>query len=131
MALEGLVTYAIRVRQRDAWATLFTEFDVVLCPPAPTVAFPHDQNPDQWTRTISIDGGDYPYAEQLVWAGTASALGLPATVAPIAHSKEGLPIGVQIIGPLYEDLTPIRFAELIELNFGGFTRPPLSWAQTD
>jgi amidase len=35
---------------------------------------------------------------------------------------------MQIIGPMFEDLTPIRFAELVEQEFGGFTAPPLDWA---
>lgn len=121
---DWVATDAIRARHRAAWARLFGEFDVVLCPPSPTVAFPHDQSPDQWSRTIVIDGVNHAYPDQLVWAGIASAPGLPATVAPIARSHSGLPIGVQILGPLNEDLTPIRFAELLEQLRGGFTPPP-------
>ena len=34
------------------------------------------------------------------------------------------PIGVQIIGPYLEDRTTLRFAELIEREFGGFVAPP-------
>jgi amidase len=37
---------------------------------------------------------------------------------------EGLPIGVQLIGLMYEDRTPLRFADLLEREFGGFTAPP-------
>jgi amidase len=36
-----------------------------------------------------------------------------------------LPIGVQIIGPYLEDRTTLRFAELIEREFGGFVAPPV------
>jgi amidase len=36
-----------------------------------------------------------------------------------------LPIGVQIIGPWLEDRTPLKLAELIEREFGGFVPPPL------
>ena len=92
----------------------------------PTPAFPHDQDPDQWNRRIIIDGKSFDYADQLVWSGTASALGLPATVAPIGQSEAGLPIGVQLIGPMFEDRTPIRFAQLLEREFRGFEPPPLS-----
>ncbi len=116
---------AVRVRHRAQWRELFTEFDIVLCPVSPTTAFPHDHSPHQWARTIDIDGVAHDYSDQLVWAGLATAAGLPATVAPIARSASGLPIGVQLIGPLLEDYTPIRFAELLEREFGGFTRPPL------
>ena len=97
----------------------------MLCPVSPTTAFPHDHSAHQWARTITVDGVEHDYSDQLVWAGPATAPGLPATAAPIARSPAGLPIGVQLIGPLLEDYTPIRFAELLEREFGGFTPPPL------
>jgi amidase len=106
------------------WRDLFREWDAVLTPVMPTVAFPHDHSPDMRARRIQIDGGDYPYQDQLVWPGIATAPGLPATVAPIDRSDTGLPIGVQIIGPYLEDRTPIAFADLIEREFGGFVPPP-------
>ena len=123
---DWLAAGQIRARHREQWRQLFEEFDVVLCPAMPTPAFPHDQDPDQWNRRIIIDGKPFDYADQLVWAGTASSLGLPATVAPIGQSEAGLPIGVQLIGPMFEDRTPIRFAQLLEREFRGFEPPPLS-----
>lgn len=122
---DWIATDTLRTQHRTQWANLFAEFDIVLCPVAPTAAFPHDQSPDQWSRSIQIDGTDHAYADQLVWSGLASAAGLPATVAPIGLSATGLPIGVQLIGPMFEDYTPIRFAELIEQQFGGFIAPPM------
>jgi amidase len=116
---------AVRSRQRAAWSEVFREFDVLICPASPTTAFAHDHSADQWARSLSIDGVDFDYADQLVWAGTATVPGLPATVVPIALSGDGLPIGVQLIGPLFEDRTPLRLAELIEQHFGGFASPPL------
>jgi amidase len=50
--------------------------------------------------------------------------GLPATTAPLGHSDDGLPIGVQIIGGYLEDYTTIGFAGLIERECGGFSPPP-------
>ena len=32
----------------------------------------------------------------------------------------GLPVGVQLIGPMFEDRTPLRLAELLEQKIGGF-----------
>lgn len=40
----------------------------------------------------------------------------------------GLPIGVQVIGPMYGDLTTLRFAQLLEREFGGFV-PPRDFSQ--
>ena len=122
---DWLFADAARVQLRQRWRELFAEFDVVLCPVLPTPAFPQDQSPDPWSRVVTIDGGNYNYGDQLVWSGIATTPGLPSTVLPIGRSEEGLPIGVQILGPMYEDRTPLRLAELIEQKFGGFTPPPL------
>ncbi|MGF6885573.1 amidase [Nocardia sp. GAS34] len=113
----------VRIGLADEWRRLFGEFDVVLCPITPTPAFPHDHS-DLATRTIEIDGVAHPYRHHLVWPSIATLLGLPATAAPIGRSPEGLPFGMQIIGPYLEDHTTLRFAELIEQEFGGFTPPP-------
>ena len=49
--------------------------------------------------------------------------GLPATTIPVGRSPDGLPIGIQIIGPWLEDRTTLKLAELIEREFGGFVPP--------
>jgi amidase len=121
---DWIVADHVRVRLRQQWRALFREFDVVLCPPMPTTAFPHDHNPDQRTRQIEIDGKLHPYLDQIFWPSVATVIGLPASAIPIGLSDTGLPIGVQIIGPYLEDHTPLRFAELIEREFGGFIPPP-------
>jgi amidase len=121
---DWLMADGARMRLRAQWRELFREFDVVLCPPMPTPAFPHDREPDQRKRRIDIDGKSYPYLDQIFWPGVATVAGLPATAAPIGLSDTGLPIGVQIIGPMLEDRTTVRFADLIEREFGGFVPPP-------
>jgi amidase len=122
---DWISTDSARIRLRQQWSQLFRDVDIVVTPVTPTTAFLHDHSPDQWSRTIPIDGVDYNYADQLVWAGMATAPGLPATVIPVGRSHDGLPMGVQLIGPLFEDRTPIRFAELLERKFGGFEAPAL------
>jgi len=114
-----------RARLRAQWRELFKNFDAVICPVMPTPAFPHDHSPEQETRRINIDGKDYAYPDQLAWPGIATLPGLPATAIPIGLSPQGLPVGVQIVGPWLEDRTPLRLAELIEREFGGFVPPPM------
>ncbi|HEY4470517.1 MAG TPA: amidase [Stellaceae bacterium] len=113
----------IRGGLRARWLALFQDVDVVLCPPMPTLAFPHDHSP-QFARKLDIDGAQVTYNDQSVWAGPAILIGLPATTMPIGRSDGGLPIGVQIIGNYLEDRTTIAFAGLIEREFGGFIPPP-------
>jgi amidase len=112
-----------RELHRHGWRQLFAEFDAVVCPITPTPAFPHDHNPDPRERRIDIDGVEYPYFDQLVWAGLATMPGLPATAIPAGLSPKGLPVGVQLIGPMFEDRTPLRLAELLEQKIGGFQAP--------
>ncbi len=121
---DWLTADVARARLQWQWSELFREWDAVLCPPMPTAAFPHDHSSPMWARHIEIDGKEYPYFDQLVWPGVATAPGLPATAAPIDRSETDLTIGVQIIGPYLEDRTTITFAHLIEREFGGFEPPP-------
>lgn len=112
-----------REQWRQDWRTFFAEFDAVVCPIAPTPAFLHDSHPDRLERQIDIDGVAHPFNDQGVWLGVATMPGLPATAIPAGQSPEGLPVGVQLIGPMYEDRTPLRLAELLEQVIGGFHAP--------
>ncbi|WP_256365923.1 MULTISPECIES: amidase [unclassified Tardiphaga] len=120
---DWLAADAGRNRLRAQWRALFAQFDAVICPVMPTPAYPHDHEPNQNKRVIDIDGQAYPYVDQLIWPGIATLPGLPATAIPVAMSADGLPIGMQIIGPWLEDRTPLKLAELIEQAFGGFVAP--------
>jgi amidase len=114
-----------RTRLRAQWRELFRHFDAVICPVMPTPAYPHDHSEDQEARRIDIDGKACVYPDQLAWPGIATLPGLPATAIPLGLSRDGLPIGVQIVGPWLEDRTPLKLAELIEREFGGFVPPPM------
>jgi amidase len=121
---DWLMADGARTRLRAQWRELFKSFDAVICPIMPTPAYPHDHSEDQERRHINIDGKDYVYPDQLAWPGIATLPGLPATAIPIGFSPQGLPVGVQIVGPWLEDRTPLKLAELIEREFGGFVPPP-------
>lgn len=112
-----------RRRLRRRWSAFFGDFDVLLCPVLSTAAFPHSEIPPQ-QRQLRVNGRDVPFENQLFWAGYAGLPHLPATAAPIGLSPDGLPIGVQIIGPSYGDLTTLRFARLLEERYRAFVPPP-------
>jgi amidase len=114
-----------RARLKAQWRKLFETYDAVICPIMPTPAYPHDHSPEQEKRRIRIDDTDYVYADQLAWPGIATLPGLPATAIPLGLSPLGLPVGVQIVGPLLEDRTPLKLAELIERELGGFVPPSM------
>ena len=73
---------------------------------------------------ISVNGRRVPYGEQRFWAGLASLSYLPATTAPLGLTRDGLPVGFQIIGAEGEDPTTVEFARLLAGESGGFLPPP-------
>ncbi|XP_076281890.1 fatty-acid amide hydrolase 2 isoform X1 [Lasioglossum baleicum] len=52
-----------------------------------------------------------------------NVLGLPATTCPLGLNRQGLPIGIQVIGGLYQDRLTIAVAEALERRFGGWVLP--------
>ena len=111
-----------------AWARFFGEYDLLLCPAVPVVAFEHmaegsGVHSDQLFRRITIDGEPAPYLD-FTWQGLALVANLPATVMPTGKFWQGLPCGLQLIGPHREDRTNIRFAQLAEQAAGAYLVPP-------
>jgi len=121
---EWLGAHARRHAMQQAWDDFFSRWDVLLCPPASTIAFRHDRVPPRHLRLVPVNGRPRPSIEQVFWAGLAGIAYLPATVAPAGRSPEGLPTGVQIVGPRHGDLTCIALARWLEAGFRGFEPPP-------
>jgi amidase len=114
----------LRFKMRRIWSTFFADFDVLLCPAFGRASFPRMEDQIRWDRKIQIDEKAVPHDEQLFWSGITGGFYLPSTVAPIAQSKEGLPIGVQIVARSHADRTTIATAAMIELLNGNYAPPP-------
>lgn len=112
-----------RSRFRVLWREFFRDCDVLLCPTVPTTAIRHDHSNINH-RTIDVDGETRDYWDQIIWPGMASMAGLPATVAPVGRASNGLPVGVQIVGPYLEDASTIDFARRLADVVGGYEPPP-------
>lgn len=115
---------ARRRRIKDAWDRFFEDFDVVLCPPVSVPAIAHDTDRSPPDRRITVNGKEAPYLDLLHWASLATLAHLPASVAPVKRTDDGLPVGVQIIGNVFEDRTTLKVAAFLEDLLGGFVPPP-------
>jgi amidase len=113
-----------RHQMRLLWAEFFRDWDVLLCPPAATPAFPQNQRGERWERMIEVNGKPQPSTTQMFWAGYSGMCLLPSSVAPIALVGGKLPVGVQIVGPQYGDYLTIEVARLVEREYFAFTPPP-------
>ena len=105
---------------RAGLAALFTRFDVLLCPSGPVAAHPHD------TRRHEIGEETAPPRHALTCTVPFDLTGSPALSVPFGSSREGLPIGVQLVGRHFEETTVLRAgAALEELYRPNRQRPPL------
>jgi amidase len=120
-----------RLEQRTLWQAYFQDVDVFLMPVAFCTAMAHDHSEPQSARRIATAGGPRPYDDLIKWIAAATLTGCPATAAPIGRTAAGLPVGLQVMGPFWEDATPLTFASLLAAELGGFTPPPAFSASRD
>jgi amidase len=111
-----------RHQMRWQWHAFFEDFDILIAPIMPTAAFLHDHR-DFSERSIRVDEIEMPYFDQVFWAGLTGVSYLPSTAIPTGLNTEGLPVGVQIVGPEYGDLITIGVAQLLE-DAGFCFEPP-------
>ncbi|MDQ0790201.1 MULTISPECIES: amidase family protein [unclassified Streptomyces] len=103
-----------RFQLRETWHRFFADaqHDILVTPAAPTAAIPAG------TRSLTVDGVERSFFDQTGWANLTSHVGLPSLVVPVARNAEGLPIGVQLVGPMYSDRTLLAMAEYLASEFG-------------
>ncbi|MFO7861985.1 MAG: amidase [Desulfosalsimonas sp.] len=111
-----------RQQIRQKWADFFGEFDVLICPAAAVPAIEHDHQ-YIYDRRINVNRQQLPYMSLMGWAGLIGVAHLPSTVVPAGRTKDGLPVGLQIVGPYLEDRTPIKAGELFADVLGRFVQP--------
>ena len=121
---DWLKLHERRHQLRRVWSAFFRQWDVLLCPAFARPALPHMQEGETWERRFTIDGHSIAYNDMLFWPGLSAGFHLPASVAPLGLSHEGLPIGVQIVGPYGGDLTTIAVAHMLEQSWRSFVSPP-------
>ncbi len=111
---EWLLWNEIRAHMVAKWAAFFDDYDVLICPVTPTTAMPHDQDTPFGARKILVNGEARPYSDNIVWAGVATLCSLPSTAVPVGRHSDGLPYGLQVIGPEYGDRTTLAVARMLE-----------------
>jgi amidase len=105
----------------DRFHKLFERFDVLLTPAAPVKPYPVEMNfPD------TINGKSFEnYIDWIAPAYLITLVSLPAATAPAGLSQDGLPIGMQIVAPRFEEPLILRVARLIH-RASNVGRPPLA-----
>jgi amidase len=123
---EWLTLHERRLQMRARWEEFFEDFDVILMPVHPRAAIAHDHSEPMWDRRVMIGDEQRSYADLFGWIGPAGAGYLPSTVVPVGRDRDGLPIGIQVIGPYLADLRTIAVAGMLSDLVGGCPQPDLA-----
>lgn len=96
------------------------KYPILVCPVAAIPAFRHGE------RSWVIDVKTVEYLDAWSYTEWFNLPGNPATVVPVSHSSEGLPIGVQVVGRPWEEEQVLAVAEVLEKECGAWRQPPIS-----
>jgi len=124
-ARAGIAEYMVALTRRDKLITALESFlagcDAWLCPVSYGPAIGHIP----FGTPVDVDGRKVPYF-LAVTAFTCpfNLTGHPAVVVPLAITKEGLPIGVQIVGRRWSEPALLALAKHLSLVTGPFRAPP-------
>ena len=99
---------------------------MLLAPVAFVSAFEHQQEGTLYTRSLKVDGQTRPYSDLIIWTSQFGYVYLPSTVVPVGWTNEGLPVGIQVVGPYLGDRTTLVFARYLEKLLGGYQIPPIA-----
>ena len=114
-----LLNLAKRDRMRAALLQQMEDCPVLLMPPCGVTAFPHR------TRHWKFGEEEIGLFQAMMPATPFNLLGLPAVVIPLGVSREGLPIGVQLVGRPYEEERILDLAVRLEKARGPFALPAM------
>ena len=94
---------------RDRIEQKLGENGVIICPVFPTPAPKHNRI---WLNFLGIG-----------YSGVFNILEFPATIIPIFHRQDGLPVSVQVVAGRWKDHLTMATAKLLEEIFGGWEPP--------
>jgi amidase len=123
---RSLAWYLAALDRRDrfvaVWEMFFSDVDALIMPPALTTAFTHRQS----SAPLDVDGTEVEYEASGAPLVIFNLTGQPALVAPAGLDHQGLPIGIQIVGPRWSEMRLLAIARALEEAgiLPGFRPPP-------
>lgn len=94
----------VRTLIKQDYEKAFEKVDILVAPTTPTTAFRIGEKVDEPLQMYLSD----------IYTVPSNLAGVPAISVPCGHSGEGLPIGLQMIGPQFGEATILRAAYAFE-----------------
>lgn len=98
---------ALKQKIREEYDSIFENCDIILTPTAPTVAYGVNENISDPAKMYQAD----------ICTVTVNIASLPAISTPCGYDKDGMPIGMSIIGKRWDEATVIQAADAYEKQF--------------
>ena len=98
---------ALRQKIREEYGDLFTKCDVILTPTTPTTAYGINENISDPVKMYQAD----------ICTVTVNIASLPAISTTCGYDKNGMPIGMSVIGRQFDETTIIKVADAFEQGF--------------
>ncbi|HEY0099116.1 MAG TPA: amidase [Pyrinomonadaceae bacterium] len=111
--------WAERDRLRAALLERMRETPLLLAPVGASAAFAHG------ARKVASGRGELNTFRAFSYAQACNVFALPAVCVPSGRTREGLPIGVQIIGRPFREQLILAAARVIETALGGWQPPAI------
>lgn len=108
-----------RKKLTDQWETFFTAYDFFICPISYDVAF--KKCPTE--TPVQTEHGHLSHSDYVPYSYIFNTTGHPCLVIPVGLNKKGMPIALQVVGPLYSEDELLHFVKLIEPLIPKFQRP--------
>jgi amidase len=103
------------------WEHFFADYDFLICPSSFGPAYARTRVGSR----LNYDGKEMIYSDYVFpFVACFNASGHPALNIPLGLGKEGLPLGVQIVGPYWSEPQLIYFARQVSQLTQGFVKPP-------
>jgi amidase len=114
---ESIRAWTERDALRSALVEWMKETPLIIAPVGAAPAFPHG------ARRVKVGAETPSVFRAFNYSRAFNVLDLPCAVVPAGRTREGLPIGVQIIGRPFEEETVLAAASIIEAGLGGWAQP--------
>ncbi len=109
-ALDLAAAEHTRQRLFHRFRELFERFDILLTPAAPVKPYPVEMNFPNEINGRKFDN----YIDWIAPAFLITLVSLPAGSVPAGKTRDGLPVGLQIVAPRFEEPRILSLAKLVE-----------------
>ena len=106
-----------RERLREDLLRWMKATPLILAPVGATAAFEHGR------QRVDVDGAYVNIFRAFSYSQAFNVFGFPAATVRAGKTSSGLPIGVQVIGRPFDEMTVLAATAIIEEALGGWERP--------